>query len=68
MNMRAKPTDRKAPGVGRASLEFYDDKFHKDMLRSVKSRVGTQFNDISWLKHKQDLTHFKKEIGVHATR
>ena len=50
--MRARPTDRKGASVGRASLDFYDDKFHKDMLRQVKSRVGTQFNDISWLRHK----------------
>ena len=66
--MYSKSTDRRAPGVGGASLQFEADKFHKDMLRGVKSRVGTQFNDLSWLKHRKDLNHFKKEHGVHDLR
>jgi len=38
------------------------------MLRDVKSRVGNQFNDISWHKHKSDLSQFKKEHGMHELR
>ena len=48
--MYSKSTDRKAPGVGGGSLAYEADKFHKDMLRGVKSRIGTQFNDLTWLK------------------
>ena len=66
--MYSKSTDRKAPGVGGASLQFEADKFHKDMLRGVKSRVGRQFNDLAWLKHRKDLTHFKREHGVQDLR
>ena len=38
------------------------------MLRGVKSRVGRQFNDLAWLKHRKDLTHFKREHGVQDLR
>ena len=63
-----RPTHNVAPGVGGASLQFFDDRFHKEMLRDVKSRVGTQFNDVAWQKRKGDLTHFKKEKGIQNLR
>lgn len=66
--MYSKSTDRKAPGVGGGSLAYEADKFHKDMLRGVKSRIGTQFNDLTWLKQRNNLNHFKKEHGVHDLR
>lgn len=37
---KLKPTHRVAPGVGGASIQYQANKFHKDMLRDVKSRVG----------------------------
>lgn len=64
--MRKTRTDRMAPGVGTASLQYYDDKFHRQMMLNVKSRVGTFINDSAWRKHKQDLTKFKKETRVNG--
>ena len=59
-----RPSTKVAPGVGGASIQYQNDKFHLDMLANVKSRVGTQFNDPAWRKHRSDLNHFKKEQGV----
>lgn len=64
--MRKTRTDRIAPGVGTASLQYYDDKFHREMLANVKSRVGTFINDSAWRKHKQDLAKFKKENRING--
>ena len=36
-----KVTDRNAPGVGTASIQYFDDKFHKNMIRDAKSRLST---------------------------
>ena len=63
-----RPNTKVAPGVGGASIQYFDDRFHKEMLRDVKSRVGTQFNDMAWRKRKGDLIHFKKEKDVHNLR
>ena len=59
--MRKTRTDRMAPGVGGASLQYYDDKYHRQALSNVKSSIGTFINDSAWRKHKQDLNNFKKE-------
>jgi len=66
--MRAKPTDRSAPGVGSASVKFFDEKHHKQILRDVKSRVGSQFNDASTAKRRMDLAHFKRDQGLEKLR
>merc|ERR1711871_254849 len=66
-NMR-KATDRNAPGVGTASIQYFDDKFHKKMISDAKSRLTTQFRDDSWGKHRSDLAHFKKDTGKRALR
>ena len=63
-----RPTHQIAPGVGGASIQYQNDRFHQEMLRDVKSRVGTQFNDLRWRKHRSDLNHFKKEQGVNSLR
>ena len=63
-----RPTTKVATGVGGASIQYFDDRFHREMLRDVKSRVGTQFNDLNWRKRKGDLTHFKKEKDVQNLR
>ena len=63
-----RPTHNVAPGVGGASLQFFDDRFHKEMLRDVKSRVGSQFHDDAWRKRKGNLSHFKKEKDVSNLR
>ena len=63
-----RPTTKVATGVGGASIQYFDDRFHREMLRDVKSRVGTQFNDLNWSKRKSDLTHFKKEKDVQNLR
>jgi len=66
--MRSRATDRSAFGVGGASLQYFDKKFHNEMLRDVKSRVASQFNDLSWRKHRSDLRYFKKDQGITAIR
>jgi hypothetical protein len=65
---KMKATHRTAPGVGGASIQYFDNKFHKDMLNNVKSRVGSQFNDLSWSKHKSDLNSFKSTSGLNELR
>ena len=63
-----KATDRNAPGVGTASIAYFDDRFHKNMIKDAKSRVATQFRDDSWIRHRSDLSHFKKDHGKRALR
>ena len=63
-----RPTTNVAPGVGGSSIQFFDDRFHKEMLRDVKSRVGTQFNDTTWQKRKSNLSHFKRDQGLSNLR
>ena len=63
-----RPTTKVAPGVGGSSIQFFDDRFHKEMLRDVKSRVGIQFNDTAWQKRKTNLDHFKRDHGVSNLR
>lgn len=66
--MQNRATDSKGPGVGSASLQFYDAKFHHDMLKTAKSRVGGQFHDRNHFKRRQDLSYFKKDHGTHALK
>lgn len=55
----ANTTKKTKPGVGTGSLDYYNNKFHNDFLRNVKSRVSMQYHDKNWVKRKNDLTHFK---------
>ena len=66
--MNNKATDRTALGVGTASLLYDQKKFHKKMLRDVKSRVSTQFNDNAWSRHRTALSQFKKDHGKDTVR
>ena len=51
----------KKPGLGAGSLDYYNNKFHNEFLKKAQSRVGQQYNDMTWLKRKNDLKHFKSE-------
>ena len=61
-------TDHSCHGVGAASLKHFQERFHKDMIRTAKSRLGSQFNDKNIEHRKNELKNFKKEQGLEELR
>ena len=66
--MLPRSTDRQCGGVGAGSLKHFQDKFHKDMLRTAKSRISSQFNDKNILHRKNELKKFKHDHGIEELR
>ena len=53
--MKSQRTDRSKPASGAESLKYFDRKFHNEFISNAKSSITKEFNDRSWLKHKQHL-------------
>lgn len=68
MQVKPRATDRDAPGVGSGSMKHFQDKFHKSMLRTAKSRLSNQFNDGNVTRRRDELKLFKREQGLEEMR
>lgn len=66
--MRPRATDRDAPGCGSGSIKHFQDKYHKEMLRTAKSRLTQHFNDQNIVKRRDELKLFKRETGLEELR
>jgi hypothetical protein len=53
-------SDRLKPGNGGASLQYFNTKFHRKLLKNSESCVATSFNNDNHFKFREELAIKKR--------
>ena len=54
-------SDRLKPGNGGASLQYFNAKFHRKLLKNSESCVATSFSNDNYFKFREELAIKKRE-------